>query len=470
MFFRFTSDKRGSVAIIFAFFIGAMTFAVAMVIEISRIFLIRQEITRVVDGAALASVSKNAIDSSLSDADQVTKSKSIATGWVSRILPPEVSMDVLNVNVFRSGSSLQVNIDWTASVSSFFSSLFGSRLALSGASSSSVSAAYVDILVLVDNSQSMGLGADLTTQNKMRSDSRVNYCALACHGNPGDVDTVSAAHSAGYQLRIDIVKKALASVIDDVSTAASETRATIRVGIYSINTKFSVVKDLTSDYSGLKTAASSLDIAHWGAGSSLKYGLDQVKSKMVSPGDGSSPSSPLTFVMLITDGMINSVDNTSSGAWNFASTSYPSATGKKCWLQSPPSDSGPYYSPSGSPFSMPCVPDPWTSKHSGNGQMELNAIDASWCSPIKNQGARFLTLYTQYVLSPDASNDPNNWYTNDWRLPLIKNTIQPILSSRMSSCASTSADAYSASDVSGIDSGIASMFGSALAGAARLTR
>lgn len=468
---RLGSDRGGSIPIIFAAVTIALMTSIAAVVSYGQLSQARTNLDGLADAAVLAAVSRPSIDGTLTDAQQIDASKKIATDWFKSQVPTNVALQSVDVVVTKSGSTLTATLTYSGTMQSSFGSLLMPTIAVGGTASSSFTSAYMNILVLVDTSQSMGLGADLATQTKMTSDPKVNWCALACHGNPGDVDTVKAAHTAGYKLRIDVVKDALAKVIADAQATAAQTKATIKIGIYSIDDGFHTVKALTNDYAGLSTAASSLDIAHYDAGSSLSYGLNQVKALVGTPGDGSSATKPLTFVMFLSDGLNNTVDNKSTGSWEPATTAYPAYTGKTCWTQTPPPDAGPtWYAPTGEPAALPCVPDPYTSKHMGNGQMEMMPIDPTWCQPLKATGVRLMTLYTEYVLLPDASTNTNSQVTNDWRLPLIKSKIKPKLQTNMAACASKTTDAYVANDTASINAGIDAMFSTAMASAARLTK
>lgn len=81
-----------------------------------------------------------------------------------------------------------------------------------------------------------------------------------------------------------------------------------------------------------------------------------------------------------------------------------------------------------------------------------------------------MTLYTEYVLLPDASTSTSSRETNDWRLPLIKAKIKPLLQPNMAACASKTTDAHVANETASINAGIDAMFSTAMASAARLTK
>ena len=465
------SQRDGSVVVVFAILSVAMLMVIALAVDYSRLLTYRSQLNDAADAAVLAAVNAESIDPTLGTDAQATKSKSIGTAMFNAKVPSDVTVSAFAIDVVQSGATWAATVSYTGTFVSTFGALLQPIMTFSGSASSSYTATYIDIHVLIDSSQSMGLGADNATQTKMAADPKVNYCALACHGTGGASDTVVAAHNAGYKLRIDVVKAALTDVIADAQAAAAASKATIRIGIHTFDTKFRTVKAISSDFAGLKTAAASLDIATYGAGTSIQYGLSQLNALIGTTGNGSSATAPLTFVMLMSDGVANPTDNRSTGEWTYASTAYPAFTGKLCWPgQTPPPDTGPWYAPTGTPAATPCVPDPWTSKHVGNGQMELQPIDSSWCTPIKTKGATLMTLYTEYALIPAASTKSTEWATNDWRLPLMQAQIIPTLKGRMAACASRSSDAYSAADTAGIDAALNKMFAKAFSAATRVSR
>lgn len=467
---RLFGCRSGGVAVAFALLTIPLILAAAVAVDYSRLLQLRTRMNDAADAAALVAVSPTIIDPTLTDSGQQSKSTAAAHAVFYARVPAGVAITDFTVALTRSGAAYTAEVGYTAVTDNLFGSLLRSTSQISGKAASTYAATYIDIHVLVDVSQSMGLGADPTTQAAMAGDSRVGSCAFACHGNPGGSDMVTAAHTYGYKLRIDVVKDALTRVIADTRTAAAATKATIRVALYSFDTQFRTLAPLTTDYDGLTTAAGALDITRWGAGSSPRWALSQLSQQIGTTGNGVTASTPLTFVMFMSDGVANPTDNKSTGEWTYTSTASPAYDGKLCWPgQTPPPDAGPWYAPTGTPQAMPCVPDPWTSNHVGNSQMELQPLDWSWCQAVKSTGARLMTLYTRYDLTPAASTSSSNWVTNDWRLPLMQNTLMPKIAGAMTRCATSSVDAWTGGDKATIDAAMKSMFANAVAAASRIT-
>ena len=453
-----------STAMQFALILPAALAAMAVTLDFGRLLVAKNKLAGVADAAVISAVSKTVYDPGLSTDDQTKVSKGVALSLFKSQAPADVTIESVAFDLKRSGLSITATISYSASLKSTFGEILFPKMTITSYATSTVASTFVNVLLLVDSSQSMGLGADAVTQSKMMADSRVGYCALACHSGGGG-DTVVAAHSAGYRLRIDVVKDAIASVLNGASSA----RNVVKSGIYTFNDEFTVASPLSANFAKLKSDASALDIAVYGAGTSINYGLKSMLNYIGTPGDGSAADKPLTFVIFISDGVNNTVNNTSKN-WTTASTAYPPFDGKACWAISPPPNSGPYFPPTGPVSALPCVPDPWTPQHGGNGGMELMPIDPAWCDQLKTRGAKVMTLYTQYVLSEKATTDPWLFTTADWRLPLMQQYVIPKIRDNMVACASNPGFAYSASDPTSIQSAIADMFSKAINSTPRITQ
>jgi Flp pilus assembly protein TadG len=302
---------------------------------------------------------------------------------------------------------------------------------------------FIDIYVLVDASQSMGLGASATDQANMTTSMG---CMLACHnGAPGNAaDTFVTARNAGNQLRFDVVKNALNAIVSQAQTNMTSTGATIRFGVYSFASNFKTETDITPNYSAITSAIQNMDVHDSSVGgTSLKYALDQVRLKIVSTGDGSSAASPKAFVLLMTDGVGNSVATVhSTVSPNF----YPAydktqAVSQACWPGQTPTGDGsgsvPWFSPPNQPvgsptYGPPCVPDPTNSP-----EEMMGGVDPAWCSPIKNSNVTLMSLYTTYIVQTDRTK---------WRRDYIEDKLIPTIPGNLQNCASSPADYFVAND------------------------
>ena len=194
-------------------------------------------------------------------------------------------------------------------------------------SSSGSAIKYINVHLLVDTSQSMGVGADETDRTGMSSSSL--QCSFACHSGVASyttstdacrgpsqsvsiVDGVTYAHQQNFNLRIDVIKTALTNLITQAQTVTAANGQTIQIALYTFNNSFQTVQSLTNSYSSLTTAISTLDIAGanagGGGGTSLQTALQQVQTQIGNNGDGSSSSAPLNYVVLISDGLYDNAN------------------------------------------------------------------------------------------------------------------------------------------------------------------
>jgi hypothetical protein len=150
-------------------------------------------------------------------------------------------------------------------------------------------------------------------------------CVFGCHVSalnatgtaPQTYSNEFLAHSISpyITLRIDAAKTAIQNVL---STAQAEagTSANIQFAIYTMSKDpttgvlLSQVAGLSSNYSTLSTAASSIDLGgnvEGGDGDSdFKDQLGQFESNVLSiasSGNGASPNAPLNYVFIVTDGV-----------------------------------------------------------------------------------------------------------------------------------------------------------------------
>ena len=189
------SRREGGVAVSFALLCVALLMVVAIAIDISRLLTYRSMLNDAADAAALAAVNAGSIDVTLSSTAQATKSKNIGTAMFNAEVPKDVAITALAIDIVKSGATMTATVSYTGTFASTFGPLLPPIMTFSGSASSSYTATYIDIHVLIDVSQSMGLGADAATQTKMATDPKVNYCAFACHGTGGASDMVVASHN-----------------------------------------------------------------------------------------------------------------------------------------------------------------------------------------------------------------------------------------------------------------------------------
>jgi Flp pilus assembly protein TadG len=199
-------------------------------------------------------------------------------------------------------------------------------------SSSSSLAKFTQVIFLVDVSGSMGVAAttgDLANlKNMMYSvgGTAMRGCAFACHESAGgpcgpypcaDYRTLARTGGQGgsqIKLKIDYAQAAVQDFTDKMAASAPNAPGHLGAGIYTFSGTLNSVLPVTQDFTAISNAVSAIDLDLYGGdttttayygGTSLTSVLQQLKSKItnVGKGDGSSPTDQLTYLILVTDGV-----------------------------------------------------------------------------------------------------------------------------------------------------------------------
>ncbi|MBE0579016.1 hypothetical protein [Devosia sp.] len=227
---------------------------------------------------------------------------------------------------------------------------------------------YLNVYLVLDKSASMMLAATNSGQSLLTS---ALGCAFACHD--GDEHWVNGKYYAtnyaystpkNVDLRSDVLLDAVEGVLSTIEDLdPSGTR--IRVGLYRLaaTTKqtlaptfsMSTVRSTLNNSSKNLTSASSTD------GTFFDVALNALTPLVGSNGDGTTASSPLKLVMMITDGVQSrrswvTTSNWGGCIWSSTPTCPPSADSRK-----------------------------------------IGPLNPDWCKPIKTNGATFATVYTTYL-------------------------------------------------------------------------
>jgi Flp pilus assembly protein TadG len=190
-------------------------------------------------------------------------------------------------------------------------------------------------------------------------------CAFACHDVGGsttstDIQTgLANAHTAGATTRFDVMTSAAKQLIttlqSEVQNSTTLAHNTYLFNVYSFDTSVHTYGSTNMDFAAAQTAVGQVVP---GLDTYLSNAMSSLTSTIGANGNGSSSSSPLKFMILVTDGLQSDRSSNWSG-----STGYDSA-----WAFSPT-----YY----------------------GGY--ATTISASQCQTIKNAGVILAVLETPYV-------------------------------------------------------------------------
>ncbi len=323
------------------------------------------------------------------------------------------------------------------STQTFFSNLFGiTSIPVAGTIRALVQPpTYVNYYILVDVSNSMGIGA---TQSDMAAlYNRLNQlgfkqngetgCVFACHdansGSNYTYTTEQIARQLGITLRLDSAIAAIQSIINSAASIAGSTK-NISFGLYLLQNNPNTGKKIvtlsapSNNYANLLTLANTIDLGSNSGSNTVgdtdfQAELNAFNALLPANGSGASAASPLNYVFLVSDG----VSDVLSGYCSGSSCVYP--------------------------------------------------INPSWCSPIKTKSTLGV-IYTTYL--PIWKN--NDAATNQYEL-LYNAYVQPIAGQilpNLQSCATSSSYFFQATDGPSITTTMQALFAKTQPISGRLTQ
>jgi Flp pilus assembly protein TadG len=388
---HFAGERKGNVAIIFAFSLMPIALLTGMGIDYTSATTKKAMIDAAADAAALSGVTPTLM--ALPSSASITAAQNMFSAQVTNV-PGLTSTPVATITAADSGLKRTVTVTYTAASQNSFAGVLGQAAwALSGNSQASATVApNIDFYLLLDNSPSMAIAATTAGINTMVSHTASQGgCAFACHqtnvaadnlGNAGGVDNYNLAKNLGVVTRIQNLNAATQALMDTATTMMANYKSTYRMGIYTFNTGgINTITALTSSLSTAKSLAASIDVLtvyknNWLTSANnnsdedtdFEAAMNGINTTMPNPGTGMAGSTPQEVLFLVSDG----VDDSKVG-----------------------------------------------------GARHQALFDTSWCTTVKNRGIRIAVLYTTYLPLPT-----NSWY-NTYIAP-----FQPQIAGNMKGCAS----------------------------------
>ncbi|EJN07100.1 Flp pilus assembly protein TadG [Bradyrhizobium sp. YR681] len=429
---RFARDRRGNIAVIFAFSCVPLITVVGCAVDYARATQIRSKLQAAADAASVGSVAKAspafaAAGSMTSDgtiAVGVTDAKNIFNANVANLTG--YMLNSVTPTVVKSGSAVTSTVTFSGTINTMFLGVIGkTALSMSGTSTSTASMPlYVDFYLLLDNSPSMGVAATPADVTKMVNNTS-DKCAFACHDYNDANNYYNLAKTLGVTTRIDVLRSATQSLMD--TAGATETYSNqFRMAIYDFGASSQTIGlralfSLSASLSSAKTAAGGIDLMGV-FGNNDAYTADKdtqfstvfpaINSVIAAPGAGTS-AAPMKYLFFVSDGV---ADEYNTGC------AKPTVSGGRC--QSP--------------------------------------IDVSLCTTIKSRGIKIAVLYTTYLQLPT-----NSWYMS-YIDPFNKGPFGPSpnseIAQNMKSCA-TPGLYFEVSPTQGISDAMNALFKKAVADA-----
>ena len=223
----FAGDRKGNVAIIFAFSLMPIALLTGMGIDYTSAATKKAMLDAAADAAALAAVTPTLM--ALPSSASVTAATNMFNSQVVNI-PGLSSAASPSITASDNGLKRTVTVAYTASSQNAFAGVLGNASwALSGSSQATASVApNIDFYLLLDNSPSMAIAATTAGINTMVTNtSSQGGCAFACHqtnpaadnlGNPGGVDNYQLAKNLNVVTRIQNLNSATQALMDTATT------------------------------------------------------------------------------------------------------------------------------------------------------------------------------------------------------------------------------------------------------------
>jgi Flp pilus assembly protein TadG len=389
---RFAGDRKGNVAIIFAFSLMPIAMLTGMGVDYTVATQKKAILDAAADAAALAAVTPTLMAQPASAS--ITAAQNMFNSQVANTPGLNYVAANLAVNAVDNGLKRTVTVNYTASSQNSFSGVLGQNAwALAGTSQSTSSVApNIDFYLLLDNSPSMAIAATSAGIATMvaNTKSQGGGCAFACHetnpkgdnlGNPNNEDNYTLAKNLGVVTRIQNLNSATQSLMDTATSMMVNYKSVYTMGVYTFNTKMTNVAPRLSTPSTAKALSASIDVLQVYQNGQLTQGnnnndedtdfegaMSAINAVMPAPGSGMAGNSPEEVLFIVSDGVD---DNKINGSRNQA------------------------------------------------------MFDTSYCTTVKNRGIRIAVLYTTYLPLPT-----NAWY-NSYIAP-----FQAQISGNMQNCAS----------------------------------
>ena len=376
-------SRRGNVALLVALAIIPILGLVGLSVDLGRMSWIKGKLDIAADSSALLAASTAANAFKAGDQNFIAEGVSAAQARFAAQVgnQPSVSVGTVNVALTQNGGLFNATLTYQAAVPSTFTSVLGfNSFSINGQAGASLSYnPYVDVQILMDVSSSMTLAAtaadqatmeQLTANYKPKSRlpnnvSQGEACAFACHWTTTADDFYQLALRNNVQLRITVLKSAVANVLTTMQNQDQNNR--FQIGLYTFAQPFSTVYALSSDIADAPSALSAITPAVNDCSGQCDNTYFTNAMTNITQIDTSLPQQgtniPQKFLFVITDGVYD---------------------------------------------------------ETVNGTRKINAFSPSDCAAVKALGVSILVLYTPYLKIPD-----NSFWVNN--VEPIQGNIQPNL-------------------------------------------
>lgn len=335
---RLMADRKANTATIFALAAIPLLGAVGLGLDYGRAFLNRTTLDSAADAASLAAV--EAVQSALNANPPASLGAALARGRTQGAAafnanagqatfgsPPKPKVTVTSAK-----GAVTATVAYSDTVATTVGHVLGvSAIHVSGSATATQKLAeYVRLYVLLDNSESMGIGAtpaDMTNlYNRVQAAGGLTEggCVFGCH-LPTEQQTQSnewLAHNVAppITLRLDAAVAAIKAIIAQAQKAqTSSSDNLVQIGLYTVDENLVSLAQPSADFTALTAAVNQVTL---GDPTSTSLGdsdfpatLDSFASLLPNSGDGSSAANAVNYVLLITDGVQDILSSSCNNKW-----------------------------------------------------------------------------------------------------------------------------------------------------------
>lgn len=381
---KFLADHRGNVAIIFALVLSILLAIAGLAVDYAVAVHRKKSMDAALDIAILAGAKAAAEARQKGEAEWQLIGELVMHRMFRANLPPGTNYvpRSLGGNIKVDGTKFTATATYTGHSLTTFMSMFGfDQVALKGTAKATLSAAnFVDIHFVIDGSASMGIGATNADQQAMLDGTTrlygiANRCAFACHQRPATGPNYSPAKMHTFikpdkrpvELRIDIVRGAIQNVLRLIQEK-NPNAGNVRVALHLFSNKLATILPLTSNLGSSVASAGAIDlVSGQGGGSYISYSMRTLAESLGTAGDGTAENKRASYVVLLSDGIDDSVIATQNGA-----ITYTRDMAK--WMATNPSRQSPDTS--------------W-----------MQPFNTGPCQTLKDKGHRVLTVQIKYLMA-----------------------------------------------------------------------
>jgi Flp pilus assembly protein TadG len=314
---NFHRDRRGSIAMIFAFAFIPLVLIAGLAVDYAQVVRVHNTLNAAADSAVLAAVAKTspgyAAANAMTDDGTIATAAAEASTLFNAETPTRTiySISGVNTSAAKANGSISATLQYTAEVRTAFMRVAGiDTVTISGTSTATNGLVkFIDFYLLLDNSPSMGVAATPADIDTMVNNTGSARCAFACHDQSDPNNYYNLARQLGVTLRVDVLRTATQRLMTTAMQTAQVANE-FAMAIYTFNMNLTTVAPLTFDLATAQAQAEAIDLMpipyqNWNNDqiTNLNLALTNINAAMPNPGTGSSESSRQEVMFFVSDGV-----------------------------------------------------------------------------------------------------------------------------------------------------------------------